>query len=46
MEILYKSPALRAPIKMGDVLIENVAQTGANIVATKSIRTTKKPMPL
>ncbi len=29
---------VKAPIKIGDVLIENVANTGINIIATKNIK--------
>jgi CxxC motif-containing protein len=32
-----ESRDFRMPILMGDVLIENVAGTGVNIIATKSI---------
>lgn len=37
MKILRQTTA-SAPIKIGDILIKSVAQTGADIVATKSIR--------
>ncbi|MCD6363637.1 MAG: DUF1667 domain-containing protein [Synergistetes bacterium] len=32
-----KKACVKAPIKVGDILIENVAGTGANIVATKTV---------
>lgn len=33
-----KDVEVKAPIKIGDVLLENVANTGVNIVATRNIR--------
>lgn len=32
-----KSTRVKSPVKIGDVLIENVAGTGVNVVATKNI---------
>lgn len=32
-----KNACVKAPVKIGDVLIENVANTGVDIVATKNI---------
>lgn len=32
-----KNTKVKAPVKIGDVLIENVCGTGVNVVATKSI---------
>lgn len=33
-----KNVEVEAPIKIGDILLENVANTGVNIVATRNIR--------
>lgn len=35
---LLKNVEVDAPIKIGDVLLQNVADTGVNIVATRNIR--------
>ena len=32
-----KAASVKAPVHMGDVLLKNVAQTGADVVATKSV---------
>lgn len=32
-----KGVSVKAPIQIGDVLLENVANTGVNIIATKSV---------
>ena len=32
-----KTKAVNAPIKIGDILIKNIANTGVNIIATKDI---------
>ena len=37
MQIINKAVA-KAPVKVGDVIIENIGGTGINIVATKSIK--------
>ena len=37
-----KNVVVKAPIKIGDIIIENVAGTGVNVVATKNVHT-KKP---
>jgi len=37
---VIRAAAVKAPVMVGDVLIENVAGTGANVVATR--RVTKK----
>lgn len=34
MDVIHKTCA-KAPVKIGDVIIENVANTGVNIIATK-----------
>ncbi|MDO4500503.1 MAG: DUF1667 domain-containing protein [Erysipelotrichaceae bacterium] len=36
MEVIKKT-AVKAPVKIGDVLIENVAGTGVGIVSTKNV---------
>ena len=35
------SVSVKAPVKMGDIIIENVAQSGANIIATRSFESIK-----
>jgi len=39
MEIMndIKKVRIKAPVKIGDIIIENIKGTGANIVATKDI---------
>lgn len=32
-----KKTAVKAPVKIGDVIIENIAGTGVNLVATKDV---------
>lgn len=32
-----KEITVKAPVKIGDVIIENIAQTGINIIATKNV---------
>lgn len=32
-----KGVSVKAPVKIGDVILENVAETGVNIVATRNI---------
>jgi CxxC motif-containing protein len=39
MEIIHQSSA-SAPVKIGDILIENILETGINIVATSSVKST------
>ena len=34
MDVIHKTCA-KAPVKIGDVIVENVANTGVNIIATK-----------
>lgn len=37
-----KGVVIKAPVRIGDVIIENVADIGVNIVATKSVEYVKK----
>ncbi len=37
MDIINKTTA-KAPVKTGDIIVENIGGTGINIVATKSIK--------
>ncbi len=36
MEII-KTVRVSAPVKCGDVLVENIAQSGANLISTKTV---------
>ena len=33
----FKDVEVKAPVKIGDVIVENVAGTGVNIIATKNV---------
>lgn len=37
MDIINRT-AVEAPVKLGDVIVENIGGTGINIVATKSVK--------
>lgn len=34
---IIKKISVKAPVKIGDVLVKNIADTGANLVATKNV---------
>ena len=34
---------VEAPIKMGDIVIENILNTGVNVIATRDIKNKKLP---
>lgn len=36
-----KNVCVKAPVSIGDVIVENVADTGVDIIATKNVRTIK-----
>lgn len=37
MEVI-RNTEVKAPVKIGDILIENVCDTGVNVIATKNIK--------
>lgn len=34
---ILKDTTVQAPIKIGDVIVENIADTGVNVIATKCL---------
>lgn len=39
---LLKGKIVKAPIKIGDIIVENVVNSGINIIATKNVKRSKR----